>query len=107
MPLSRFPVRKRVKFTAEGRCSPDQETRKARKDAMPHERGSMPVLPSEFSITTLADPKARFCCSSPPKAFAHRIPPNLLTPGYLNQSRETRHWSAWLFSSRPGSVVSL
>jgi len=26
-----------------------RETRKAREDAMPHERGSMPVLPSEFS----------------------------------------------------------
>jgi hypothetical protein len=98
---------KRVNFTTEVRCSPDRETRKARKDAMPHERGSMPVLPSEFSIATLADPKARFCCSPPPKAFAHRIPPNLLTPGYLNQSRKTRHLRAWPFSSWPGSVVTL
>ena len=30
---------------------------------MPHERGPLPVPPSEFCITTLADPKARFCCS--------------------------------------------
>ena len=54
MPPRGFPVRKRVKAKAEGRRSPEQETRKAREDAMPHERGSMPVLPSEFSITTLS-----------------------------------------------------
>jgi len=41
----------------------DGGTQIARKDAMPHERGPLPVPPSEFCITTLADPKARFCCS--------------------------------------------
>jgi hypothetical protein len=30
---------------------------------MPHERGSSPVLPSEFFCIALADPKARFCRS--------------------------------------------
>ena len=61
-------------FSAEGRCAPDRETRKAREDAIPHEPGSLPVLPSEFSILTLADPKARFCRSpaadhKPPTGF--------------------------------------
>jgi len=32
----------------------------ARKDAMPHERGPLPVLPSEFACPVLADPKTRF-----------------------------------------------
>ena len=35
------------------------KTRKARKDAMPHERGSTPVLPSEFSSIALADRQTR------------------------------------------------
>jgi hypothetical protein len=39
------------------------ETRIARKDAMPHERGPIACAPSEFSVTPLADPNARFCCS--------------------------------------------
>jgi hypothetical protein len=39
----------------------NRETRKARKDAMPHERSSMPVLPIEFSAIALADRKIRFC----------------------------------------------
>lgn len=30
---------------------------------MPHERGPMPVLPSEFVSPLLADPKIRFCRS--------------------------------------------
>ncbi len=42
-----------------------RETRKARKDAMPHERGSSPVLPSEFSSIALADRKTRFCRELP------------------------------------------
>ena len=37
-----------------------RETRKARKDAMPHERGLTPELPSEFSLNALADRKIRF-----------------------------------------------
>lgn len=41
------------------------ETQIARKDAMPHERGSLPLLPSEFSITTLADPKPASAARSP------------------------------------------
>jgi hypothetical protein len=35
----------------------------ARKDAMPHERGRLPVPPTEFFCPALADPKARFCRS--------------------------------------------
>jgi hypothetical protein len=35
----------------------------ARKDAMPHERGLTPVLPSEFFSPLFADPKIRFCRS--------------------------------------------
>ena len=38
----------------------DGKTRKARKDAMPHERSSTPVPPSDFSTITLADRKIRF-----------------------------------------------
>jgi hypothetical protein len=37
-----------------------RKTRKAREDAMPHERSSTPVLPSEFSSIALADRKIRF-----------------------------------------------
>jgi len=40
-----------------------QETQKARKGTMPHERGPMPVLPSEFLSPWFADPKIRFCRS--------------------------------------------
>ncbi len=36
------------------------KTRKARKDAMPHERSLSPVLPIEFSSIALADRKIRF-----------------------------------------------
>ena len=36
------------------------KTQQARKDAMPHERGSSPVLPFEFSSIALADRKIRF-----------------------------------------------
>jgi hypothetical protein len=32
----------------------------ARKDAMPHERGPLPVPPTEFACLVLADPKTRF-----------------------------------------------
>jgi hypothetical protein len=38
----------------------DEKTRKARKDAMPHERSSSPVPPSDFSTIALADRKIRF-----------------------------------------------
>jgi hypothetical protein len=37
-----------------------EKTQKARKDAMPHERSSTPVLPFEFSSIALADRKIRF-----------------------------------------------
>ena len=37
------------------------ETRIAREDAMPHERGLMPVPPPEIFCNPLADPKTRFC----------------------------------------------
>jgi hypothetical protein len=36
------------------------KTRKARKDAMPHEPSSTSVLPSEISTIALADRKIRF-----------------------------------------------
>jgi hypothetical protein len=36
------------------------KTQKARKDAMPHERSSSPVLLFEFSSIALADRKIRF-----------------------------------------------
>jgi len=36
-----------------------EKTRKARKDTMPHERSSTPVLPIEFSSIALADRKIR------------------------------------------------
>ena len=32
----------------------------ARKDAIPHERGPLPVLPSEFTCPVLAESKTRF-----------------------------------------------
>jgi len=35
----------------------------AREDAIPHERGLTPVLPSEFCCPVLADPNLRFCRS--------------------------------------------
>ena len=52
---------------------------------MPHERGLLPVLLSEFSIPALADPKGR-CRSRPTKSNAavNRIPPNLLTQRHFN-----------------------
>lgn len=37
------------------------ETRKARKDAIPHERGLNASAPSRIFSTALADPKGRFC----------------------------------------------
>lgn len=37
-----------------------RKTRKARKDAMPHERSSTPVLPFDFSTIALADRNIRF-----------------------------------------------
>jgi hypothetical protein len=72
---------------------------------MPHERGSMPVLPSEFSNPTLADPKSRFCRSPAPNAVRHRIPPNLLDAEVL-QSCETRRSSAWPYLKPAGFVVA-
>jgi hypothetical protein len=49
-----------------------RETQKARKDTMPHERRLLPVLPTEFFCTALADPKARFCRSL--AAIRQRMP---------------------------------
>jgi len=46
----------------------------AREDAIPHERGLLPVPPSDFCCTAIADPKARFCC--PPPANRHPSPGN-------------------------------
>jgi len=36
------------------------QTRKAREDAIPHERGLTPLLPSEFFCPVLAGPNLRF-----------------------------------------------
>jgi len=63
-----------------------RETRKARKDAMPHERGSSPVPPIEFSSIVLADRKIRFRRESPaarPPSTA--APPD---PGKTADSKE-------------------
>ena len=53
-----------------------RETRKARKDAMPHERGSTPVPPIEFSSIALADRKIRIrreCPAARPPSTAARL----------------------------------
>jgi hypothetical protein len=52
----RFSLREKPEFSMQD----SRKTRKARKDAMPHERSSMPVLPFEFSTIALADRKIRF-----------------------------------------------
>jgi hypothetical protein len=52
----RFSLQEKSKFPMQE----SRKTRKARKDAMPHERSSMPVLPFEFSTIALADRKIRF-----------------------------------------------
>ena len=67
-------------------CAAHRETRKARKDAMPHERGSTPVPPIEFSSIALADRKIRFRRESPaarPPSTA--APPD---PGKTADSKE-------------------
>jgi hypothetical protein len=68
------------------RLNPDLPRRdtKAREDAIPHERGLLPVPPSDFCCIAIADPKARFCCSPP--ASRHPStgnPPIPLTLGHL------------------------
>jgi hypothetical protein len=45
---------------------------KARKDAIPHERGLSPVPPSDFCCTAIADPKALFA--------ARRLPIDIHQP---------------------------
>jgi hypothetical protein len=44
----------------------------ARKDAIPHERGPMPVLPSNFSCPVFANPKIRFCRSLASHSTLHQ-----------------------------------
>ena len=51
-----FSLREMWKFSTQD----GWETRKARKDAKPHERSSMPVPPIEFSAIALADRNIRF-----------------------------------------------
>ena len=61
-----------------------KETQRARKDAMPHERGLPPVPPSDFFCIVNADPKTRFC--RPPPATRQPsagIPPIPLTLRHL------------------------
>ena len=74
-----------------------RETRKARKDAMPHERGSSPVPPFEFSSIVLADRKIRFRreypAARPPSTVA---PPD---PGKTADSKE-------LESKHPPSLIA-
>jgi hypothetical protein len=77
-----------------------RETRKARKDAMPHERGPSPVPPSEFSCPAIADPKARFCRSPASHSpFVNGSSAISLTLRHLN-SPSVRSRSAWLCSSQ-------
>ncbi len=69
------PMRKKIGFSPLRIHLPHAGTRKARKDAMPHERGLLPVPPSEFSCPALDDPKARFCRSARhPFAIRQREP---------------------------------
>jgi len=65
---------------------------------MPHERGLLPMLPSEFSIPALADPKGRFCRSRPPgERHRQRIPPNPLTlRHFIFDRRPPPECLAWL-----------
>ena len=55
------------------------KTRKARTDAMPHERSSMPVPPIEFSSIALADRNIRFRRELPLPDHIQR--PTCLTAG--------------------------
>jgi hypothetical protein len=41
---------------------------------MPHERGPMPVLPSEFCVFALADPKFALPLASQPTTLANGTP---------------------------------
>jgi hypothetical protein len=50
---------------------------KAREDRLPHERGLLPVPPSEFCCNALADPKARFC-----RSLASHLPTVKENPSY-------------------------
>ena len=41
---------------------------------LPHERGLLPMLPSDFCCNAIADPKARFCCRRLPIDIRHWEP---------------------------------
>src|ERR1022692_3189766 len=54
---------------------------------MPHERGSLPVLPSEFACPVLADPKTRFnrsLATRPSSISPWPDPRQLIDPKALN-----------------------
>lgn len=80
--------RVQCRVTPERRFPLPRETRKAREDAMSHEPGSLPVLPSEFSIRFSPIPKSLLPLARQPTPFVTRIPPNLLTLRHLNQFRD-------------------
>jgi len=55
---------------------------------MPHERGLLPVPPTEFSHPDIADPKARFCRSLATSQQNPRLTPgNPLTLRHLTTAR--------------------
>jgi hypothetical protein len=56
---------------------------------MPHERGSMPVPPSGFSITALADPKTRFCRSLANRQLAPTLSRYLVDTKQLIRKTQT------------------
>ena len=62
-----------------------RETRKARKDAMPHERGFSPVPPIEFSFIVLADRKIRFR-----REYPAARPPSTATPPDLGKTADSK-----------------
>ena len=67
-----------------------RETRKARKDAMPHERGILPVLPSEFLCPLSPIPKLALMLARQPLAAVNRSPVYPVDPQALNYSRHDR-----------------
>ena len=72
---------------------------KSPQGTMPHERGSSPVPPSEFSCAALADPKARFCRSLASRCHGNEYPvcrlSKPLTLRHLSTMRTSPPW-AWL-----------
>ena len=55
----------------ESLISPGRDTN-AREDTIPHERGLLPMLPSDFCCNAIADPKARFAARRLPNDIRHQ-----------------------------------